>query len=205
LLSAILLTVPAVVSAQRPPAPESPMLLAPRSQAGLGLFLVETAFGGIGGVGIWRSPYNWGLRVGVAEDSDDPAVFGGLDFAGALARQTRDLPLDIDWLIGAFLSAGDNVMISAPLGLTAGHTFVAQGATFTPFFAPRLVLDVLFFEDAPPDEDDSDVDLDVAADLGLDLRLSGFQPVVRFAASLGRDAIGIGLVFGPSARRRAAR
>jgi hypothetical protein len=194
LLSLVLLGAPAAVSAQV--APESPMLLPPRSEAGLGVFLVDTYGGGLGGLVIWRSPsYNWGLRGGIAEDSgDNIAFFGGIDFVGDLHRETRDLPLDIDWLIGAFLSVGDNLLISAPLGVTIGHTFPAEGATFTPFFTPRMVLDIAFFEDVEGDTE-SDVDLDFAADLGLDLRLRGFNPMIRFAASLGRDAIGVGLVF----------
>jgi len=194
LLSAVLLGAPAALSAQV--APESPMLLPPRSEPGLGVFLVDTYGGGLGGLVIWRSPsYNWGLRGGIAEDSgDDIAFFGGIDFVGDLHRETRDLPLDIDWLVGAFLSVGDNLLISAPLGLTIGHTFPAEGATFTPFFTPRMVLDIGFFEDAEGDTE-SDADLDFAADLGLDLRLAGFRPVIRFAASVGRDAIGVGLVF----------
>jgi hypothetical protein len=194
LLAVIMLAAPAAVKAQV--APESPMFLPPRAQPGLGLYLIDAAGGGLGVVGIWRpATASWGLRFGLAEDSgDDLAVFGGIDFAGGLHRETRDLPLDIDWLIGAFLSVGDDVLISAPLGLTAGHTFRAEGATFTPFFTPRLVLDIAFFEDAAGDNE-TDLDLDLAMDLGLDLQLRGFRPVIRFAASLGRDAIGIGLVF----------
>jgi hypothetical protein len=202
-LSAVLLGVPAAASAQVNA--ESPMFVPPRAESGLGIFILDASGGGLGGVGIWRSPsYNWGLRLGLAEDSgDDIAVFGGIDFLGGLHRETRDLPFDIDWLIGAFLSVGDDARISAPLGLTFGHTFPAQGASFTPFFTPRIVLDIDFFEDPVTEDTESDADLDFAADLGLDLRLRGFQPVIRFAASLGRDAIGVGFVFNPSQRTAA--
>jgi hypothetical protein len=194
LLSALLLTAPGALNAQV--APDSPMLLPPRSEPGLGIFLIDASGGGLGGLVLWRSPSNLGFRFGIAEDSgDDVAIFGAIDFVSGLHRETRDLPFDIDWFLGAGLGVGDNVLISAPLGLTIGHTFPAQGATFTPFFAPRIVLDIFFFEDPVTGDDESDADVDVAADLGIDLRLSGFNPVIRFAASLGRDAIGVGLVF----------
>jgi hypothetical protein len=183
------------------------MLLPPRPDAGFGVYLVGTEFGGLGGLVTWRPVSNrWGLRFGLAEDADDLGIFGGIDFGGGVHRQTSDLPLDIDWLAGGFLSVGDNVLISVPLGLTGGHTFYTQGASFTPFVAPRLVLDLFFFEDPDTNDNDSDVDVDLAADVGVDMRLSGFRPVIRFAGSLGREAIAIGLVFGPSgAQRRASR
>jgi hypothetical protein len=61
---------------------------------------------------------------------------------------------------------------------------------------PRVVLDAFFGNDARG----SDLDLDLAVDVGLDLRLMRGGPMagksIRFAASLGdRDALAVGVVF----------
>jgi hypothetical protein len=195
LLLAVLLVLPMAARAQV--APESPLLLPPAPGSGLGIFLMETWGGGLGVLGTWRAPTtNWGLRLGIAEDSgpdDDIAAFGGLDFMGRVNRSTTELPLDIDWLVGAFLSIGDDLWLSIPFGITAGHTFRGQGADFVPFVTPRVVLDG-FFVDNDGAGDDSEFDFDFAADLGLDIRFRR-NLTLRFAASLGRDALGIGLVF----------
>lgn len=193
LLLVVALAAPPAAFAQV--APESPLFLPPNAASGLGLYLIDAAGGGIGVVGIWRAPtWNYGLRLGLAEEPrDDLAVFGGVDFSGTVNRSSANLPLDIDWLVGAFASVGDNILLSAPLGLTAGHTFRAEGASFTPYASPRLVLDAWFGGD---ENDDSDLDLDLAVDLGLDMRFRGSGLTIRFGATFGdREAIGIGVVF----------
>ncbi|HEX7051952.1 MAG TPA: hypothetical protein VF188_17220 [Longimicrobiales bacterium] len=178
---------------------DSPLLLPPRPQGGPGIFLVDPAGGELGVLGMWRSgraPNSLGFRVGLAEDNtDDVSVFGGVDVSGTMTRSSRDFPLDISWVAGGGVGVGDDVLLSFPLGITIGHTFIGDGAQFTPYVIPRVILDA-FFGDGPGD-DDSDLDLDAAFDLGVDI---GFQRgwVIRFGATFAGDrddALAIGIVF----------
>ncbi len=175
---------------------ETPLLVPPGAQGGLGLFLMDATPGDLGVLGTWRSgagPQNLGLRLGLAEDlSNDLTIFGGVDVLGRLTRANSEFPLDIDWVLGAGASIGDFVWLAFPLGLTAGHTFQGDGASFTPFVAPRVILDA-FLGDHVGD----DLDLDVAVDLGLDLRFHS-NLTIRFAATIAndrKDGLAIGVVF----------
>jgi hypothetical protein len=184
---------PAAASAQF--AWDSPWLLPPRAADGVGIFLVDVHGGELGVLGMWRSPsYNFGIRLGLAEaPADDIGVFGGLDFAGELTRATDEFPLDIDWLLGVGLGVRDGALISAPLGLTLGHQFEGDGVGFLPFIAPRVILDACL--DCERRNDDSDLNLEFAVDIGLDLRLTRAF-IIRFGATLGdREGVGIGVFF----------
>jgi hypothetical protein len=192
LLAAIALA-PAAGSAQI--AWDSPWLLPPRAADGLGVFLIDAAGGELGVLGMWRSPsYNFGIRAGLAEAAgNDLGVFGGLDFSGELTRSTQEFPLDIDWLVGIGVGVVNGALISAPLGLTLGHQFEGNGVGFLPFISPRVVLDACL--DCGRRADDNDLNLDFAADIGLDLRVAR-SFIVRFGATLGdREGVAIGLFF----------
>jgi hypothetical protein len=191
-LACAALGIPASANAQV--AWDSPFLMPPRSQPGFGLFLIGPAGGDLGVLLTWTSPsWNFGVRGGIAEESgadDDIAIFGGIDFDGSLTRSSNEFPLDIDWVIGAGLGIGDNVLISVPGGLSVGHVFTGDGVTFTPYATPRVVLDAFIGDDT-----DDDLELDLAFDLGLDLRFTG-EFTIRFGATLGdREAVAIGVVF----------
>ncbi|HEX2166117.1 MAG TPA: hypothetical protein VHG09_02655, partial [Longimicrobiales bacterium] len=136
-------------------------------------------------------------RVGLAEGSgdEDLSVFGGVDFMGPINTASSDFPIDIDWVAGAGAGIGDGVRLSAPLGLTLGTSFQGEDARFIPYVTPRVVLDALFGGD-----NDDDLDLGIAVDLGLDLRLMRGGPLagksIRFGASIGdREALAVGIVF----------
>jgi hypothetical protein len=174
---------------------ESPMVLPPADQAGLGVYLIDAAGGGLGVLGVWRTaqaPTSMGLRGGIADDSprrdgNGIAAFFGVDMVGRLARTTAEFPLDIDWLVGAGASIGDRFLVSVPLGVTLGHRFHAEALRFVPFLTPRVVLGGTFAGGG--------LGLDLAVDLGIDLT---FQPAwsVRFAGTFAdRGALGIGIVF----------
>lgn len=167
---------------------DSPLLVPPRVSGGVGIFLIDPAGGDLGVMGTWRSG-NLGLRVGLAEDvRDDLSIFGGVDFTGLITRASNDFPLDVAWVAGAGIGIGDDALLSFPLGISLGRGFDADGARFTPYATPRVVLDAFF-------GDDSDLDLDLAVDFGLDI---AFQPgwMIRFGATIGdRDALAIGVVF----------
>lgn len=198
---AALLVLPAASQAQT--AWDSPQLLPPRAPDGLGIFLTDMHAGGIGLLAMWQSPgWNYGLRAGISEGpgGSDLAVFGGVDFTGVVNRATGDFPIDIDWVLGAGIGLSDGARVSFPLGLTGGHSFQGQGARFTPWLAPRVVLDA-FFGRERADGRSSGADLGLAVDLGLDLAItSGTGPftgtTIRFGLSMGdRSAIGLGVVF----------
>ena len=174
---------------------DAPYLVPPAAPPGFGLYLMDVHGGGLGVMGAWRSRTgSYGLRAGIAEArGDDIGAFGGVDFSGRITRANSDFPLDVDWVFGAGLGGADWVRVSVPLGLTLGHTFRGDGATFIPYITPRIILDAAF--DRGPD-DDTDTDLGLAVDLGLDLRFPRTGFIVRFGASLGdRDAVAIGVVF----------
>jgi len=193
MLLAALLAAPASVAAQIPW--DSPWLLPPRAPDGFGIFLVDASGGDLGVMGMFRSPsYNFGIRAGIAEaPSNELGVFGGLDFSGQLTRSTEEFPLDIDWLVGVGVGIVDGALISAPLGLTLGHEFEGDGVGFTPFLSPRVVLDACL--DCGFRNDDNDLNLEFAADIGLDLRVTR-SFIVRFGATLGdRSGVGIGIFF----------
>ncbi|CAN5721514.1 hypothetical protein BH23GEM9_BH23GEM9_12730 [soil metagenome] len=188
--------------AQSQTAWDSPLLLPPRPADGIGIYLVDMSGGGIGLMGTWRSPvWNFGVRAGMSEGGagDELAVFGGVDFMGPVTTATADLPVDVDWIVGAGMGINDGARISFPAGLTASHSVQTEGARFTPFITPRIVLDG--FIGGERRERSRTVDLGFALDIGLDLRLTGIEgpfagSTIRFAASVGdRSAIGIGLAF----------
>lgn len=195
-LLAAALVLPAGASAQT--AWDSPLLLPPRPQPGLGIYLADMHAGGLGVLGAWRSStWNYGLRFGLSEGSgdEDVAVFGGVDYTGLINTATSDFPLDVDWVFGAGAGISDGVLFSVPLGLTLGVSFQGEDARFVPFMTPRVVLDAFFGNDVRG----SGLDLDFAVDVGLDLRLMRGPLAgksIRFAASLGdRDALAAGVVF----------
>ena len=191
-LAVAALLVPAAGEAQV--AWDSPMLLPPGVGDGFGVFLVDVEGGSLGAMATWRAPgWNFGIRGGVAERADDVGVFAGFDVNGALTRDRPDFPLDIDWVFGAGLGIEDGVRISAPLGLSVGHRFTGDGVTFLPYVTPHVVLDAFLGDEGEGNDDD--LDLELAVDLGLDLRLTP-QFLIRFGGTIGdRDGVAIGLVF----------
>ena len=195
LACAVALVLPGAARAQV--AWDTPFLVPPEPPAGLGLYIMNTHGGDVGVMGAWRASYwNFQVRGGLAEGhgrDNDLAIFGGVDYSGRVTRDTRDFPLDIDWVLGAGLSVGDGAVISLPAGLTIGHTFLAENARFTPYLTPRVVLDA--FLDNENRGDDDDVKLSFATDLGLDLRF-GPSVIFRFGATIGdREGVALGVVF----------
>ncbi|HEX6559342.1 MAG TPA: hypothetical protein VF021_07760 [Longimicrobiales bacterium] len=170
---------------------DAPYYVPPAVTPGLGIYLMDVAGGDLG-VGLtWRPRAgSFGLRAGIAETPvNDIGVFGGIDFSGPITRSNYNFPLDVDWVFGAGLGVSDYVLVTVPLGVTLGHTFHGQGASFTPYLTPRVSLDAAF------NNGNSDADLALTVDFGLDLRFSQ-RFLVRFGAAMGdHEALGIGLVF----------
>lgn len=173
---------------------DAPWLVPPVPSSEFGIYLMDVHGGSLGVTGLWRSPTGRvGLRGGIAEARDDDiGVLFGVDVAGNITRASSVFPLDVAWNFGAGLGVADWVRLTVPLGITLGHTFSAEGTSFTPYLTPRVFLDAAFDRS---EADDSEADLGLAVDIGLDVRLAR-RFLVRFGAALAdRDAVAIGLVF----------
>lgn len=174
---------------------DAPMLMAPGAPAGWGIHLVDPHPGnGLGVLGTWRAapaPVGIGFRVGLFEGArDDFGVVLGFDVAGTLHRGTDDAPFDVIWFSGGGAGIDDDLLVSIPLGLSAGWSFNEPGFALRPYVAPRMILDIFV-----GDGRDDDLDLDAAVEIGADL---AFSPnfAIRTAVSFGgRDALSIGLAW----------
>jgi hypothetical protein len=171
---------------------DSPMLLPPLPSAEMGIYLVDPAGSGLGAMGTYRAvPGGMGLRLGIADADDGIALFGGLDVLFNLARVTPEFPVDISWFTGVGAGFSDWVVVSVPLGLTLGHTFVGPDVRLTPYAAPRLDLDA-HLGDVPGG---SELSLRVGVDLGFDLAVQAGW-MIRIGAGIGdRSGLAVGVVF----------
>jgi hypothetical protein len=197
----LILTVSTSSGARGQSAWDAPMLMAPGAPAGWGFHLVDPHPGnGLGVMGMWRSapaPVGLGFRLGLYEGAgDDLALIGGVDVSGTLHRGTDDAPFDVIWFAGGGLGIDDDVLLSFPLGISAGWSFSEPGFALRPYVAPRLVLDVYIADDGPGNRrGGDDLDLDGAVEIGADL---AFSPsfAIRAAVSFGgRDALSIGVAI----------
>lgn len=172
---------------------DSPFLVGADTPAGWGFYVSDpTPGGGIGVMTTWRrsdAPGGTGFRLGLAEDpTDDLAVFAGVDVSGPILAAGEDIPVDVIWITGGGLGARDGILASFPVGIAVGRAFEAEEVWFHPYASPRVVLDARFGGD-----EGSDLDLEVAVDVGMDL---AFDPdwTVRFGGTIGeRRALAIGL------------
>jgi hypothetical protein len=112
----------------------------------------------------------------------------GFDVSGSLGSLDSAGDAGVAWWTGAGLGAGDELLVSLPLGIVLGWRGSDEGVTFAPYVGGHVVLDILT---GPAD----DLDLEGAVDLGIDLGFgSGFG--VRFGAAVGgRDALAVGVRF----------
>ncbi len=175
---------------------EAPLMVAPATPTGWGVYLVDPApSGGIGVSSTWRPGGDLGYRAGLAEDAEGSfSVFGGVDISGRLLEHSDDFPLDVHWVAGAGVGIGDAFLLSFPLGVSFGRDVQVDEVWFNPYVTPRVVLDGYVGGDGPNDDR---LSLGVVADLGVDVSIDpGWA--IRFAGSLGsrnRNAVAIGLSF----------
>src|SRR5690606_41595408 len=126
--------------------------------------------------GRWRGGSSrLGVRSGIAGQDfgdDVTSLCGGLDGRGRVTRASADFPLEVDWVAGAGFGIEDDVLLTFPFGVTLGRRLPAEGATFTPYGTPRLMVDACIGDDddLPPRRGcfgGDDIDLDFAIDLGV--------------------------------------
>jgi hypothetical protein len=171
---------------------DSPFLVGPGSPRGLSLLLVDPG-PGLGLMAQWTGPareVRLGYRLGLSEDRRDKlAVFGGVDVSGPLTTHGPDFPLDMIWLTGAGIGAGDETVVSVPVGVSLGRVVDADDVRIHPYLSPRLLVDIV-----TGDERSDDMELGFALDLGVDFAFSG-RWALRLGASVGdREGIALGFV-----------
>lgn len=181
---------------------ESPFHMGPGLTDGLGIHLLDSDPGG--GVGLlvtWRRssiPGGVGLRMGLAEGfGDELTGFGGVDVSGLLLGATDEFPLDLGWAGGAGAAIGDYALVSFPLGLFVGRSFMDAGIRFTPYGGLRVNLDAHLGRDGggPGPGDDDGLDLALSLDLGGDI-VFGDDVAIRFGAAVGdHEALSIGVIL----------
>jgi len=173
---------------------ESPAILSPAAPAGVSVFLIDPAGGGLGAMIAYRrsaGPVGLGYRLSVAEEdgpgNSDVAVAGGFDVSGYLSRAVEGSDVDVIWWSGGGLGVGDETLVTIPLGLILGWSG-GDDVVLSPYGGGHLNLDIF-------SGDGDNFDLSGAVDLGIDLTFpSGW--LVRFGVSVGdREALAIGLRF----------
>ncbi len=188
-------------------APDSPRLISPNGPGGLGIHFVQADV--IPGddqavLATWAPPglpRSLRLRGGFGTGAGDKnAAFGGIDVQAPLTRGREGMPIDLDWQAGAGVGVGDYVLITVPVGLTAGVVWSSGSVWMAPYISAGLAADLRLGDDFEGDE----FEVDPALDIGLDLSLDrGRNLVIRGAASLGdRQTLAIGLVLGGGSRTR---
>ncbi|HEU4630025.1 MAG TPA: hypothetical protein VFS08_09760 [Gemmatimonadaceae bacterium] len=153
----------------------------------------------------WSPVSQLSLDVGVAdpeaEDADVQLLLGGF-YARQLARSSTDMPLDLLLTLGANSIIGDAFALEVPVGVSVGHRFPLDGPlAITPYLHPRVALQ---YCSECGDDGDSDTDLGVAFDLGVDFEVSP-RLSLRGTFLFGdddADAIGFGLAWRPVGLRR---
>jgi len=125
----------------------------------------------------------------------------GATYLRQLNNAGPDVPLDLLLTIGGHALLGDLVALEVPVGISVGRRFPLDGAfALTPYVHPRAALQYCNECDAG----DSETDLGLAFDLGVDFEVSQ-RLSLRGALMIGSDdadAIGLGLAWRPSGLRR---
>jgi len=173
---------------------ESPILVGPGSPPGVSFLLVDPG-SGLGFMAQWQGEgerSRLGFRAGVAEDRrDDMAAFGGVDVSGNIMSASDEFPLDLIWVTGVGLGAGNDALLSVPLGVSLGRAFSGDGLWVHPYLTPRFILDAYFGDS---DRED-DLELGLALDVGADFSFSSSWGI-RLGASVGdREGIAIGVAL----------
>jgi hypothetical protein len=193
---ALLLAVsPSAIAAQL--AFDTPRMLSPHSPGGIGAQWVRA--GTLPGDGdaflvTWSPPglqERMRLRGGSGTGAyGEASAFGGVDVREALATHRPGQPLDLAWIAGAGVGVGEYVLVTVPLGITAGRDWSWRAVWVAPYVGAGLALDYRVGDGAPDDAFAVSPSADVGVDIAFD---PGRRFLVRAAASLGdRQSIALG-------------
>jgi hypothetical protein len=178
---------------------DTPRLIGPDSPSGLGVYWMragarpgdEDAF-----FGTWSLPGFDGavvLRGGAGEGvGGETAAFGGVDVHAPIARARPGQPLDLEWNAGAGFGVGQYLLVSVPMGVSAGHSWTSGSVWLAPYVFAGAALEFRTGDEAP----DEEFKVEATGGLGVDL---SFDPsrrfVLRASAALGeRQAVAVGFV-----------
>jgi hypothetical protein len=115
-------------------------------------------------------------------------------------RDDASLPFDLDWQAGVGVGFGENLLVTVPLGVSAGISWSSGAVWMAPYVSAGLAADLRLGEEFEGEEFEVYPALDIGLDLSLD---SGRRFILRAASSLGdRQAVAIGLVIGGGGRTR---
>lgn len=180
---------------------DAPRMIGPESPSGVGFYWLRAEALPADGDAVFATlpvPGTDGgvtLRGGIGEGAtDELAGFGGVDVRALIARHDESQPLDIGWNAGVGASYGEYLVVSVPVGLSAGRSWASGSVWFAPWVGLGAVLDYRRGDAAPEEE----FALEPNAEVGLDLALDRSRRfVLRAAASLGdRQAVAVGLSIG---------
>jgi hypothetical protein len=135
------------------------------------------------------------VRGGAGEGADgEIAGCGGIDLNTPIALQRGGQPVDLSWSTGAGLSYGRYLLVTVPVGLSAGLEWASGSVWAAPYASIGVALDLRLGGGRP----DSEFGIAPSADLGLDLSLDAARRmVIRTALSLGdRQALVVGASLG---------
>lgn len=149
----------------------TPPFMSPTPSSDFGVYVSDV--GELGIEGIWRRPSRGGsdigLRAGYA-DVGDGALMLGLEVRNPVIL--AGAPIGLAFTAGGQGIIGDGTTaVGGQVGFTAGQALPGSGFTVTPYVHPRLSV-VSDIDDEDTVEDESELDIDVRADLGADFNFA---------------------------------
>lgn len=164
----------------------TPTYMSPVPRSDFGVYLHDWGPDALGVEGIWRRPSRGGADLGLRAgyvDTGEGALTLGLEMRNPVVL--AGAPIGLAFTAAAQGVVGDGTgILGGQVGFTAGQALPAGNFTLTPYIHPRLAVANDIIGDR---NDDSDIQVDVLADVGVDLEfVSGFT--LRFGANLGRGA-----------------
>lgn len=163
----------------------TPTFQSPRASSDVGVYLSDGP-GDLAVEGIIRrgfGGFDLGLRVGIADTEPDASLLLGGELRNPL---TVAAPIDVALTGGIQAILGDFDALGVQVGVSIGHTFVGAPFTLTPYIHPRIAMVDRW-------GGDDEFDLDLLADLGIDLDVT---PNLSLRLGIAFDQPGTGLGFG---------
>lgn len=168
---------------------DAPSFMPPRPGDDIGVYLNDVDNFGI--QGIWRQGgnLNLGLRIGYIDRIGDGIIQVGVESWDLLVAAGDALPVDLAWTLGAGASFNGATSLEVPLGLTFGLPVDLDFVSLQVYAHPRLGIFVHSVAD------NTNLDLDVLFDLGVDAALNENFKLRLGATFGGNDALGIGVAY----------